>query len=230
MRKDYEMIVAIIPARGGSKGIPGKNMIDFCGRPLLEWTVRQAQGSRLIDEVVVSSDSTEIREFAWKNLGTRIHHRTKEASTDTASMEMVVDEVIQSANLSNKRAVIVALQCTSPLRTSQHIDEALMQFAFGRYDSMFSACELDDFCVWQGGDDPKSINFDYKRRVRRQLREPSYLENGSFFLFTPRSFYEYRNRIGGKIGMYLQPWWCQWEIDAPKDLEICEYFFKRYVL
>jgi N-acylneuraminate cytidylyltransferase len=85
-------------------------------------------------------------------------------------------------------------------------------------------------CLWQDRDNLKSINFDWRNRLRRQQQAPSYLENGSIFIFKPRILAETGNRMGGKIGMYMMPFWKSFEIDEPDDIEIVSYFFHKNIL
>ncbi|UYU30725.1 acylneuraminate cytidylyltransferase family protein [Siccibacter colletis] len=119
-------IIAIIPARGGSKRLPGKNIKTLAGKPLIAWTIEAATGSTYIDKVVVSTDSKEIADVA-KDWGCPVEKLRPEAiSGDNASSESVLLYELKSQKESYE--IVVLLQPTSPLKTSVHIDEAIEKF------------------------------------------------------------------------------------------------------
>lgn len=224
------MIVAIIPARGGSKGIPKKNIIDFCGKPLIAWSILQSRSSELIGEVYVSSDDDEIIDISCK-YGAKVIHRPKELATDFSSSEEALLHAISIIERKINIDLIVFLQAIAPLRETKDIEGALKEFRTQKVDSLFSAARLEDFFIWRktsGGFE--SINYDYKNRVRRQDIETQYVENGSIYIFKPFVLKKYNNRLGGKIGIYQMEFWKTWEIDTMEDKELCEWYFKKYNL
>jgi CMP-N,N'-diacetyllegionaminic acid synthase len=225
-------IVAVIPARGGSKGIPRKNLIDFCGKPLLVWSIQQAKGSRHVREVFVSSDDAGILAVAAKaGAGTIV--RPKNISGDKASSEAALLHALKEIEQRQGKPVdlLVFLQATSPLRTSADIDGAVAALIAQKADSLFSASRLEDFCLWQKkGAGFDSVTFDYRNRGRRQDREPLFLENGSIYVFKPAILARFGNRLGGKIATYLMPFWQSQEIDEPGDLELCRYYMTHKIL
>jgi N-acylneuraminate cytidylyltransferase len=233
MRKIKDInIIAIIPARGGSKGIPKKNIIDFCGRPLISWTIEEAQRCKYIKDIYVSSDDNEILKIA-KEEGAKIIKRPIKLATDTSSAEEALQHAIVYIERVEKKDIelVVFLQVTSPLRTSQDIDKSIEMFLSKEVDSLFSATEMQDFCIWQKkARRLVSLTYDYKNRGRRQDRPPLYLENGSIYIFKPNILKEYNNRLGGKIAMYLMDYWKSYEIDKVPDLEVCKYFMKNRIL
>lgn len=216
--------VAIIPARGGSKGIPRKNLIDFCGRPLLEWSILQAKLTNRIDEVAVSSDSDEILSIA-KKLGAKIIERPADISGDRATSESALQHAIRC--FSTQPDIIVMLQATSPLRKPDDLERALYQFHEEELDSMFSAAILEDFLIWEKSNsgDLISVNYDFCLRGRRQERLPQYVENGSFYIMRHDVIIN-GNRLGGKMGMYLMDFWQSFELDEMKDLELLKILFE----
>ena len=225
-------IVAIIPARGGSKGIPRKNLVDFCGRPLLFWTIYQALNSKYIKKVFVSSDDEEILNIS-KKFEANIVKRPKDLALDISSSEEALLHAIDYIEISHKEKidVVVFLQATSPVRTSEDINDAVRFFVSQKADSLFSAALLEDFCIWEiKGNKSRSISYDYKNRKGRKDRFPYYLENGSIYIFKPDIIKRYKNRLGGKIIVYPMPFWKSCEIDKEEDLEICEYFMKKKIL
>jgi N-acylneuraminate cytidylyltransferase len=224
--------VAIIPARGGSKGIPKKNLARLCGQPLLVWSILQARGSGSIDSTWVSSDSLEILDVAQR-AGARSILRPLDIAGDEASSESAwlhALDVIESEGVSVD--LVVGMQATSPIREASDIANALTQFKQDGLDSMLSCCEVEDFFMWRYGSDgwPEGVNHDYRNRRRRQLIEKRYLENGSFYIFKPNILRHYKNRLGGKIGLYVMEKYKMFQIDSPQDIALCEVIMRGYGL
>ena len=119
-------ILAIIPARGGSKGLKDKNIVNFCGKPLIYWTIKAAQNSKYIDKIVVSTDSRKIKRVAEKYNVKIPELRPKKYATNTATTHCVIKHEIKKLEKENYLPdFIVTLQPTSPLRNFKHIDEAI---------------------------------------------------------------------------------------------------------
>ena len=218
-------VVAIIPARGGSKGIPRKNILEFCGRPLIAWSILQAVNTPEIDAVYVTSDDDEILDIAT-SYGVQKIERPDEISGDTSTSESAIAHALQG--IEPAPAIILMLQPTSPLRKPDDLSSAVRQFKTEMWDSGFSGAVLEDFLIWKRkpGEVMESINYDYKNRGRRQDREHEYVENGSIYLFKPEILAKNNNRMGGKIGIYLMDFWQSFEIDEPGDWELIEILFK----
>ena len=225
-------VIAIIPARGNSKGIPNKNLIDFCGKPLLAWSILQAFDSSYVEEVYVSSDNEEILKTA-KAYGAYGIRRPSELATDTATSESALLHAIDHIESFQKKKVdvVVFLQATSPLREPGDIDRAVQTLLQTKSDSIFSMAILEDFCVWtsQAGE-LRGLTFDPFNRGSRQEREPVYLENGSIYVFYPHILRKNNNRLGEKISMFEMPLWKSFEIDTFEDVEICKYYFEKKLL
>jgi CMP-N,N'-diacetyllegionaminic acid synthase len=224
-------IVAIIPARGGSKGIPKKNLIDFCGKPLVSWTIEQSLDVKTISTVWVSSDSQQILDVG-KRLGANTILRPKSLSSDSATTESAWDHAL---NIIQEKTgivdMVVGLQPTSPVRESKDIEKAIKIFKKSKCDSLFSAAEIDDFYIWQKKRKKLiSLNYDYAQRGRRQDHTKQYVENGSFYIFKPQTLKKFNNRLGGKIEISLMEFWKSFEIDSLKDIELCETLMKHYIL
>ena len=225
-------VEAIIIATGGSKGIPGKNLIDFCGKPLITWTIDQCLSSDLLDRVWVSSDDEKILEVA-EDSGSEVILRPDKFSDDIATSESAWIHAIDE--LKNKNILpelIVAPQVTSPLRESSDIDRAIKKFNEGTYDSMFSSCLAEDLFFWQESKEGilESVNYDYKKRMRRQDITNKYIENGSFYLFTPYSLRKHVNRFGENIGLIEMDFWKMFEIDSMEDCRMCSALMKEYLI
>lgn len=137
-------VLAIIPARGGSKGIPKKNIIDLAGKPLIAWTIEASYCSKYITKTIVSSDSDEILEVA-KNHNSNILKRPDELATDISSSEIVVKHAIE--NMEEKFDYIVLLQPTSPLRDTTDIDCAFENLFCSNATALISVCEYDNLSL-----------------------------------------------------------------------------------
>ncbi|MBW2660715.1 MAG: acylneuraminate cytidylyltransferase family protein [Deltaproteobacteria bacterium] len=225
-------VVAIILARGGSKGIPGKNTIDFCGKPLIVWTIEQLQQAVGIDSIWVSSDKEEILSIS-QACGAEIIHRPATISGDSATSESGWLHALKIAeNKVGRVDTIIAPQVTSPLRESQDIERGLRDFQEQKCDSMFSCSVAEDLFFWEKMSDGKlrSVNYDYKNRNRRQEIPKQYIENGSFYIFKPDVLRQHNNRFGGKIGLTQMEFWKMFEIDSMEDLKMCEALMRAFLL
>tara|TARA_B110000503_G_C7024062_1_gene361051 strand:+ start:118 stop:816 length:699 start_codon:yes stop_codon:yes gene_type:complete len=223
-------ILAIIPARGGSKGILNKNIKNFNGKPLIQWTIESALKSKLIDKVVVSSDSHKIINIS-KKLGADTVVRPKNISGDSATTESAIKHCIKY--FKNRFETIILLSPTSPLRKKKDIDSAIHFFSSNKLDSCFSGTKLTDFLIWNYdaiSTKYKSINYDYKNRSRRQERKVGYVENGSIYVFKASLVVEKNNRIGGLFDIFEMDFWQSFEIDEKQDWKFLETIHKVYIV
>jgi len=223
---------AVILARGGSKGIPKKNIIDFLGKPLLAWTIEQCIGAKSISNIWVSSDDQQILDVA-REYGTKLIRRPDNISGDGADSEsgwLHAVECIEQQSV--KIDAVLAPQVTSPIRESIDIDLAIEKFRVESLDSLFSASIVDDLYFWEKSDDGVmgSINYDYKKRKRRQDFPQQIIENGSFYLFKPDVLKSENNRLGGKIGCFEMEFWKMFEIDEINDMRICSALMAEFIM
>ena len=220
--------IAIILARGGSKGLPGKNIKSFMGLALVEWTILQAKLSTNVNSVYLSSDSNEILAFGSKH-GINLIQRPEELSQDNSRSEDAVLHAIST--IDEDIDAIVMLEPTAPLRKKSDIDNAINKFYLENLDSCFSGALLDDFLIWKKDDDGEltSVNYDYKIQGPRQERKPDYVENGAIFVFKPEVILKENNRFGGKIGISLNEFWQSFEIDDLDGFELVEFIFDKYL-
>jgi len=221
--------LAVIAARGGSKGIPHKNLLDLCGKPLLAWTVLQARAARGIDVVAVSSDSDDILAAA-EAAGAVGVRRPDDISGDLASSESAWLHALDAVDARLGRFErVVALQATSPIREARDIEGALETFDREHLDSLLSVCEVEDYFNWRiGVDGPEPINYDFRNRRMRQQIEKRYLENGSFYVLIPSLLREQSNRLGGKIGFHVMERHKMFQIDRPEDVTLCAAIMRAY--
>lgn len=224
-------VVAIIPARGGSKGVPGKNLKPVCGVPLLAWSILQASGAASVDSVWVTSDSDDILAVA-REYGANAVRRPDALSGDTATSESAWQHALQEIEGAGVIVdFIFGMQATSPIRASSDLDQALEKVRQEKLDSLLTVTEVEDYFNWRfGPDGPESINYDYRSRKRRQLIEKNYLENGSFYIFRPSILKNFNNRLGGSIGMHVMERHKMFQIDNPKDIVLCEAIMRGYGL
>ena len=224
-------VVAIIPARGGSKGIPRKNIIDFLGKPLISYSIEQALNTKHEIDVHVSSDCDQILDIS-KKFGAKLIKRPKELSGDEDNSESALIHAIETIERDKNFDVCVFLQATSPLRFSNDIDNTLEKMKQDKLDSIFSGAILEDFLIWEKdlNHTLRSLNYDYAARKRRQDRDQQYVENGSIYAFNKESFKKSKNRIHGMFGISLMHSWQNFEIDTMEDLELCEMIYSKKVI
>jgi N-acylneuraminate cytidylyltransferase len=222
--------VAIIPARGGSKGLPQKNIYPVAGRPLLAWSVQQALDAELVDRVFVSTDDPCIARVAL-DAGAEVIERPAELAGDRSTSESALLHALEVLECERSIPVglVVFLQATSPLRKPGDIDRAIRRFGEEGADSLISVTRLDDLTLWeQRVHGWESVNFDWRNRGMRQDRAVQYIENGSIYLFTPEVLKSSGNRIGPKLAVYEMEFWQTWEIDTLEEIDLIEYYlFKK---
>jgi CMP-N,N'-diacetyllegionaminic acid synthase len=226
-------VVSIIIARGGSKGIPNKNIIDFCGKPLISWTIKQSQISKKVSDVWVSSDSNAILDIAKKN-GAKTIDRPIEISNDKSTSESAwlhAIKYIENKEGYPKIDYVLAPQVTSPLRDPSDFSKAIGLIISEQADSLLSVAEVEDFFIWKKNKnkDPESVNYDYKNRQLRQNIGKKYLENGSFYIFKPNLLIN-NNRLGGKKLLFEMERYKMFQIDNIEDVQLCSVIMSGYNL
>ena len=217
-------IIAIIPARDGSKAIPKKNIIDFAGKPLIAWTIEQAISSNLINDVYVSSNSQEILSIAI-NYGAKQILRPKELSNDKSSSESALLHAIDK--IDEEQDLVVFLQATSPLRKMDDIDNAINKLIEENADSLLSLIETQEFMWEESKGVFNPLTYDLRNRCDHRSLRRLYYENGSIYIFKPEILRRYNNRLGGRKSIYLMEAWQRADIDDYDDYELCLWNFKR---
>jgi len=212
-------VVAVIPARGGSKGIPGKNIRLLAGKPLLAWTVEAAVAANSIDSVYVSTDDPAIAKVA-EACGAEVIFRPADISGDESPSEAAL---LHALGYLDKKGIVVDkmvfLQATSPLRTSADIDSAMALFQDQNADSLLSVAPSHCFLWEETENNAQPVNYDYCHRPRRQDMTPQYKENGAIYIFKPSILREYNSRLGGRIILYKMPEESSLDIDSYSDFE-----------
>lgn len=218
-------VLAIIPARGGSKGLPGKNLKPLAGHPLITYTIAHALAAQSITRLVVSTDSDAIAAVS-RDAGAEVIRRPDALSTDTASTETALHHVLDTlaARDAYTPDLVVLLQCTSPLRLPGDIDCAVAHLRDSRADSLLSVAPFGHF-LWHTSPDGSinPLHYNYRQRPRRQdYAAGLFVENGSIYVFPPAILREHDNRLGGKIVHYTMHPITAIEIDTPYDFAVCE--------
>jgi N-acylneuraminate cytidylyltransferase len=216
--------IAVIPARGGSKGIPKKNVQPLAGKPLVAHSISNALRTPSINRVFVSTDDSEIATVA-QEYGAEIIWRPAEISNDTATSESALLHALGHLEQTESYVpdVMVFLQCTSPLTLAEDIEGTIQALLTDQADSALSVSPFHYF-LW-GYDkegEVMAINHNKYFRPRRQDRDPQYVETGAVYVMRVEGFKAVKHRFFGKIAMYEMPLERRLEIDDPVDLQIAE--------
>lgn len=187
-----ENTVAIIPARGGSKGLPRKNLVEIGGKPLLTWTIESSLKSEFITKTVVSSEDEEILDLAKKN-GAEVIERPMEFATDEASSESVVIHALRALESKGERfKYSILLQPTSPLRDAQDIDTAFLKLKNSGACSLISVYEIDNKILkaFRERSDGfiESVSDPAFPFMRRQALPRVLMSNGAIYIFETEAF------------------------------------------
>lgn len=212
--------VAIILARGGSKGIKNKNIIKINNKPLIYWSIKVCLRAKNIKSVWVSSDSDKILNVA-KKLGSNIIKRPKNISGDNSSSEKAWHHSIEYINKNFYNVdTVIGIQPTSPIRAKGVLDQGIRKYYKEKLDSMFTAKEVLHNNIWRKQNGIFKPNYDLKKRPMRQKLEKKYQENGSFYIFDSKKFLKRKKRLFGKIGCLTMKTIPSLEIDNYEDLEL----------
>jgi N-acylneuraminate cytidylyltransferase len=217
-------IVAYIPVRGGSKGIPNKNIKLINKKPLVHWVIESALRCNKINDVYVSTDSSAIADKVNLIRDKRLHViNCSEETADQATTESVMLEFAKHCEFDK----IILIQATSPLLQSKDLEEALASLINSNADSLLSVVQQKYF-VWELKDGYASpVNYDYLSRPRRQDFEGIYTENGSFYITSKDLLIKSKCRVSGKIIMHKMADNTYYDIDELDDWTIVEHLLKK---
>lgn len=228
--------LVVIPARGGSKGIPRKNLMNVGGRPLIAWTILQALAAQGSDPdsviVTVSTEDEEIAEVS-ADLGARVIHRPEELAQDSTPTEPVILHVMDLIEAEGVAVdAVVLLQATSPVRHPDTIRRAIDQFRTSGVDSLVGVVPESPF-FWRlpsASGDNAIPSYDPQRRPRRQDLTPHqlhYFENGSLYVTAPQIYRTMGNRIGGRTELFILDEVEGVDIDTVADVAAAESMLTR---
>ena len=217
-------ILCVIPARGGSKGVPGKNLRNVGGRPLIAWSIRHALDSQTPLRVIVSTDSEEIAEVA-REFGAEVPFlRPAELATDAAPTEPTILHAIEWVrNEGWEPNLVVLLQATSPIRRANSIDRAIAQLVAEGADSLVGVVPSSPF-LWHAGD-PPTAEYPILRRPRRQEMTDAMIplrETGSLYVTQTAVYDDLANRIGGKVSLFVMDESEGLDIDTEIDILLAD--------
>lgn len=221
-------VVALIPARGGSKGVPRKNVVTFDGRPLIYYAVQQAVGVPTINSVWVSTEDTMIKETVSYFFGNSVNilDRPIELAGDFVSTELVMEHFRNKVDFD----ILVLIQCTSPCVRSEDIKNGIDLVISDDYDSALSLTTMHQFIWFDGLRGVYPITYRLSERKRRQEEQSRYYkETGAFYITTKEQFRLTGQRVGGRIGKVLVPFWSSFEIDTLDDLAAIELLYRGEV-
>ena len=227
-------ILVVIPARGGSKGVPRKNIRMVNGKPLVWYALNAAQESGMIDRIVVSTEDKEIKEVVEK-LGGEVVDRLAELATDAAKTEPVMSHALETLERQGYHPDYIALiQCTSPLLPKEVIEEAVSKVTdvSGQFDSCVAVYYPDTYeFEWTRGENGRIIpKHDPENRPMRQAMEFPYQENGAFYITKTELFKKTKNRFGGRearVAPVLMSEEDSLQIDNESQLWLAEQILKR---
>ncbi len=216
-------IIAFIPIRGGSKSIPGKNIKNFCGKPLIYWNLIELENSELIDKIIVATDSEDIfqvvEEFGFTKV--KLYRRSNENAQDHSTSESIMLEYIHYAKLAPEDTFML-VQATSPFTRTDDFNNGLNLMK--KHDTVFSCAKIKRF-IWDKNGTP--LNYDHNNRPRRQDFEGTFMENGAFCISSVANIIKHNNRISGNIGICEMAEYTFIEIDEIEDWIIAEQLFMK---
>lgn len=224
---DAGKILMLIPARGGSKRLPRKNVLPLAGKPLICWTIEAALATELDARIMVSSDDEEILDIArqYASRGVVAYKRPNELATDTAStVDVVIDAIKAEKNHGHEPETVVLLQPTSPLRTGEDIVSALNIFEeTGCSDTVVSVCEVDHPTAWVGtvGDGSRFSGIDLSGK-RSQEYQKEYRLNGAVYIFCAEVLLKNNSIFTKFLYASILPRSRSIDVDRRVDLNVCE--------
>ena len=231
-----ERILAVIPARGGSKRLHRKNILNLAGKPLIAWTIDAALKSAFIDKVVVSSDDTEILNYSksYQNLLT-IKRPSHLATDKSSSYEVVMHTIEYMKSMNEEFELVIMLQPSSPLRDTSDIDKSILQFQEQKLDGLLGVCETDHNLMWTNklDDNGDMSNFIDKKIInkRSQDLEKFYRLNGAIYLHRISRLIEEQNfHFSSNISAFIMPRERSVDIDCKLDLDYANFLINKFNL
>lgn len=218
--------LALVPVRGGSKGVPRKNLREVAGKPLVVWTIEQALAMTTPGvEVVVSTEDPELAAVA-NDAGAEVLDRPAELAEDTTPTEPVVLHAVETLTAEGREPDrVLLLQATSPIRLPGTLDRALAELDATAVDSLVGVVPQAPFLWQRHGDGPPTAAYDVTRRPRRQdltADQLMFRETGSLYVTRTEVYRRHQNRIGGRVGLFVMTEDEGLDIDTEVDLLVAE--------
>ena len=226
-------ILAIIPARGGSKTIPRKNIKLLNGKPLIYYTIKESIKSKYLGRIIVSTEDKEISEIS-KKYGAEVIERPEELAKDETPTIDVIFHVLQVHKAENfEPGLVVLLQPTSPLRNAQDIDNAIELFLKNDCESVVSVCEVEHSLYWSFEIENRYLKPIFGGKylnMRRQDLPKVYTPNGAIYVSTPEILRKYKSFYCSKTIPYIMPPERSVDIDNEIDFMLAELLMRKYGL
>ncbi|AEB75796.1 acylneuraminate cytidylyltransferase [Clostridium botulinum] len=228
--KVKKKILAIVPARGGSKGVKKKNLRILGDKPLINWTLDEAKKSKFIDRLIVSTEDDEIQSVALKN-DVQVVKRPLELAKDESP---TIDAILHALDCLEQEGYvpdyIILLQCTVPFRKVEHIDEAILRFMdnISETESLISVTESEDIPYWYKSIDDTGVlcdflKYDKSKYTRRQDFEKVYKLNGAIYITKLKSLYDNKSFESDRALSYIMDKISSIDIDTEFDLEYVKF-------
>jgi len=214
-------VLGIIPARGGSKGVPGKNIMEFDGKPLLAYAIEAGKKSKLISKMIVNTDDMKIAQIS-EDFECEVFIRKKEFATDTSE---VIDSVIQTIEFFKKKGeffdAVMLLQPTSPLRTGEDIDKAIQILRRGKIDAVISMVKVQDkhpARMYKMEKSQLSSLMPEHETERRQDLPELYLRNGCIYLVKTEVLKNQRTFMPTNKSAYIMN--ADWDVNVDTEIDV----------
>ena len=218
-------VLGIIPARGGSKGVPRKNIRPLAGKPLIVWTIEAAQAAETITRLVVSTEDDEIAAVAAR-AGAEVIRRPAELARDTSPTEPAMFHALEElkAREGYEPEAVALLQCTSPLRGADVIDAGVRKLFETGCDAVMTVTPIQHWYLAGTIRDGDVFvpEYDYAKRPRSQDMPEKYRENGALYVTRIEAFYRYKNRLGGDVRVIIMDPVRSIDIDTWEDFRLAE--------
>lgn len=228
-------VISIIPARSGSKGLPNKNILNFYGQPLINWSIKFASKSQLIQRCIVSTDSPEIAKIS-EFAGAEVPFiRDNKLATDTSTTTDVILDVIEKCNLLDDDLILL-LEPTSPYRVFSDLKKGLKLFEETECEKAVSVTEAVSSSyrfqfMRSSGLTKKLVNLKFNKfpnNIRRQDIKRTFFLDGSFYFSFVGSFKKENGFLGENTGSFRSNYFSNFEIDSYDDLQLLESIFKNF--
>lgn len=228
--KDAGRILAVIPARAGSRRLPHKNTAEIAGQPMVAWTIRAALNARLAGHILVTSDDPEVLSIARSFDGVRTVARPPELATDHATTTDVLKHAIDHESREGRAPdTLVLLQPTSPLRTAEDIESALGRYCGGTGESVVSVSPVEHPLAWCGkvAETGEFRGVDFWSARRSQDYEPDYRLNGAVYVANVSDFLASGSLFTLRVLASIMPRERSIDVDGALDLKICQSLMEQ---
>ena len=218
---EIQKIKALVPMKGHSERVPNKNIRLLSGKPTFHWIMESLSKSKYIDEIIINTDSEEIAKSATENFKVTILKRPEFLLGDMVSIQPLIEYDLSQTN----GEYFLQTHSTNPLVTTQTIDNAIEAFfSQNIHDALFSVTPIKTRYYWPDG---RGINHDPKHLIRTQDLEPIYEENSCFYIFSRKTNYEIKNRLGSNPMMFSIDKLEAADIDTMEDFYWAEFLLNR---